>query len=176
MEDSVPFASREYVLFLGLLLFSRGMDFLSTWIATPTLELEANPLARRLGWKWGIPLNVVFCIGFALWPLPSIIICTTSVLVAARNFQVAWLMRTAGEEQYRDWLLQRLEDTPPALFVSCVVAQTVLVGLLGIILTAYSTQQLVPFGIGVGIVSYALAVGVFSLIAVWRRRRSTPMG
>ena len=175
MDESVPFASREYFLFLSLLLFSRGMDFLSTWIATPNLELEANPLARRLGWKWGIPLNGVLCVVFAGWPLPAIIICTTSVLVASRNFQVAWLMRTAGEEAYRTWILQRLEDTPPVLFVSCVLAQTVLVGVLGLILSAFSARQLVPFGIGVGIVAYALAVGAFSLIAVWRNRRSTPI-
>ena len=174
MDESIPFASREYFLLMSLLFFSRGMDFLSTWIATPNLELEANPLARRLGWKWGIPFNAVLCVLFAAWPLPAIIICSTSVLVASRNFQVAWLMRTAGEEGYRSWILQRLEDTPPLLFVSCVLAQTVLVGALGLILCAFSAGQLVPFGIGVGIVSYALAVGFFSLIAVWRKRRSTP--
>ena len=29
--------------------FSRGLDFLSTWLVTPRLELEANPLMRRAG-------------------------------------------------------------------------------------------------------------------------------
>jgi len=47
-----------YFLFLSLLLFARGADFLSTWIATPNLILEGHPIARRLRWKWGIPLNV----------------------------------------------------------------------------------------------------------------------
>jgi hypothetical protein len=101
MGDAVPFGSRLYLIFLLLLFLSRGMDFLSTWVATPNLVLEANPIARKLGWRWGIPVNFALCVAFAWWPLPSIIISTTSLLVASRNFQSAWLMRTAGEDDYR---------------------------------------------------------------------------
>ena len=32
MDDLVRFASRDYALLFALLLFARGMDFLSTWI------------------------------------------------------------------------------------------------------------------------------------------------
>src|SRR5271156_5774812 len=99
--DTLHFASREYFWFFSLLLFARGMDFLSTWVATPNLVLEGNPLAKKLGWRWGIPVNAAFCFGLALWPLPAIVISTASVLVAARNFQQAWLMRSLGEEHYR---------------------------------------------------------------------------
>jgi hypothetical protein len=49
MEEFVPFASRSYVLLFLLLFVSRGMDFLSTWVATPNLVLEGNPIAKRLG-------------------------------------------------------------------------------------------------------------------------------
>ena len=31
---------------------ARGLDFLSTWLVTPTLALEANPLMRRMRWGW----------------------------------------------------------------------------------------------------------------------------
>jgi hypothetical protein len=58
MADMVPFASRDYCLMLLLLVFARGMDFLSTWTATPNLVLEGNPLAKKLGWQWGLLLNV----------------------------------------------------------------------------------------------------------------------
>jgi hypothetical protein len=61
IEDTIPFGSREYFVFLGVLLLARGMDFLSTWVATPHLVLEANPIAKRLGWKWGIPVNLAVC-------------------------------------------------------------------------------------------------------------------
>jgi len=47
MEEFVPFGSREYALLFLLLLVSRGMDFLSTWVATPNMVLEGNPIAKK---------------------------------------------------------------------------------------------------------------------------------
>src|SRR5438067_11859678 len=172
MDRAVLFGSREYLAFLVLLLFARSMDFLSTWIATPNLILEANPIARRLRWKWGMALNVALCLPFACWPLAAIIISTTSVLVAARNFQNAWLMRTQGEDNYRAWFIERLEETPPGLFLFCLLAQSCLTGTVGGVLVFFSHfEQMVPLGIGVGIVGYALTVTVYTLIALLRNRR-----
>ena len=44
-----------------LLLLARGVDFCSTWVATPNLVLEGNPIAKKLGWRWGILLNFASC-------------------------------------------------------------------------------------------------------------------
>jgi hypothetical protein len=120
MEELVPFGSRSYALLFLLLFVSRGMDFLSTWVATPNMVLEGNPIAKKLGWKWGIPLNVALCLGFAAWPLPAIVISTTSVLVASRNFQSAWLMRSLGEQIYRDWHIERIQETSVTLYLFCL--------------------------------------------------------
>ena len=173
MQDSVPFGGREYWIYLLVLAGARGMDFLSTWVATPNLLLEANPLARKLGWRWGIPLNVVLCIGFALWPLPAIIIGTTSALVAAHNFQSAWLMRTMGEVPYRDWLFRRLAEAPRGLFVFCLVAQTALFGMVGAALVFVAGNALVPLGVGMGLLGYAVAVLLFTLMAQGRGARKS---
>src|ERR1700677_4780645 len=132
MEDLVPFGSAAYCATLALLVFARGMDFLSTWVATPNLVLEGNPIAKKLGWKWGIPVNTVFCFGFALWPLPALVICTTSLLVAARNFQLAWLMRSLGEEPYRAWHNERLRETRISLYLLCLLGQTALTAVGGV--------------------------------------------
>jgi hypothetical protein len=167
-EEFVPFGSALYCVFLGVLLFARGMDFLSTWIATPNLVLEANPLAKKMGWRTGVLVNIAICCAFALWPLPSIVIITTSLLVAARNFQSAWLMRSFGEHEYRMWMSERLSQAPRILFLFCLGAQTVLVGTLGIALMSFSRLQLIPFGVGMGLVTYAFAILVFSLLSVWR--------
>ena len=123
-----------------------------------------------MGWTWGIPVKLALCVGFALWPLPSIIIGTTSVLVAARNFQQAWLMRTAGEEGYRQWYLARLSETPPGLFLFCLFAQTSLVALVGAVLMYFGSHDLVPLGVGMGLIAYALAVLVYTLVALWKNR------
>jgi hypothetical protein len=171
MDDTVPFGHPLYFLILAVLLIARGADFLSTWVATPNLVLEANPISKKLGWKVGIALNLVVCAVFASWPLPAIVISTTSLLVAARNFQSAWLMRSLGEEPYRYWFVERMRETPVALYLFCLLAQTALVGSVGLALMYFCPAQLVPFAVGMGIVTYALAVTFFTLLSLWRIRR-----
>ncbi|MDB6121544.1 MAG: hypothetical protein JWQ71_537 [Pedosphaera sp.] len=169
MEDTVPFGSQFYFVMLGLLAFSRGMDILSTRVATPNLVLEGNPIARKLGWTWNILISVVFSIGFACWPLPAIVISTSSVLVASRNFQQAWLMRSMGEEPYRHWHVARIRETRISLYLFCLFAQTALIAAVGGALI-YFCDLLIPVAIGVGIISYAIAVTFFTLLSVWRMR------
>lgn len=175
MEDWVPFGSRTYLLLFLLLAFSRGMDFLSTWVATPHLLLEGNPIARRLGWKWGIPVNVLMCFGFAFWPLPAVVISTTSLLVAARNFQGAWLMRSMGEENYRKWHVERISETSATLFLFCLFAQTGLTAAVGAAVVYFSDWARTPvvLAIGLGIIAYAGAVAFYSVLGVWRLRRNS---
>jgi hypothetical protein len=173
MEELVPFASRTYGLMFLLLIVARGMDFLSTWVATPNLVLEGNPIAKKLGWKWGLLLNLALCFGLAFWPLPAMVISTTSVLVAARNFQSAWLMRSLGEQIYRDWHVERVQETSVTLYLFCLFAQTALVGGVGAAVIYFSDFRHVPLlAIGLGIVAYALAVAFYTMLGIWRMRRS----
>jgi hypothetical protein len=172
MEETVPFGSREYWILAAALLFGRGMDFLSTWVATPNLILEANPIARKLGWKWGIPVNLALCGGFAFWPLAAIIITTTSLLVAARNFQGAWLMRHLGECQYSQQMAGHLKEVSLPVYLVCLLGQTAPVALVGVVLVFMSGFEVLPVGIGIGLVSYAGAVVFYSLLSLWRIRRA----
>src|SRR5438105_10813237 len=142
MDELVAVGSRQYFFFLMMLLLSRGADFLSTWIATPNMVLEGNPLAKMLGWKRGAFINLVLCGVFAAWPLAAIVIGTTSVLVAARNFQAAWLMRSMGEENYRDWYVERLRQTGLPLYLFCLLAQTVLTAAVGAALVYFCADIL----------------------------------
>ncbi len=168
IEDSVPFGGGVYLALLGLLAASRGMDFLSTWLATPNLALEANPIARWLGWRWGVVVNVAACLGLSLWPFPAIVLITTSVLVAARNFQSVWLMRTLGELGYRSWMAGRLAETPPKVYLFCLFAQAGLTASVGGALIWFSDEDVLTCGIGTGIVAYSVAVVVFTLLSVRR--------
>ena len=171
MDDLVAVGGRQYFFFLMLLLLSRGADFLSTWIATPNLVLEANPIAKKLGWRWGLAVNGALCGVFALWPLPAIIICTTSLLVASHNFQEAWLMRALGEDRYRGWKAEAVAESRLSIAVACYAAQTILGGSVGAALVWFNGDQLVPLGIGLGIIGYAVAVSIYSLAALWRGRK-----
>ena len=173
MDDALPFLSRGYLALFALLVFARAMDFLSTWIATPNLVLEGNPLAKKMGWKWGLLLNAVIVIFLAQWALSAIVVATASVLVAARNFQSAWLMRSLGEELYRSWHVERILETPLALYLFCLAGNTLLTAGVGGALMYFAGMHLVPLAIGMGVVSYAVAVAFYTLLSVWRLRRAS---
>ena len=169
--DVFPFASRGYFCLLALLFFARGMDFLSTWVATPNLKLEGNPLARKLGWKWGALANLVLCFVFAFWPLTAIIVITAGLLVAAHNFHSAWLMRTMGEAAYRDWFVERLARTPRLFYLACLCGETMLTALPGAALIWFCDEASIAFAIGYGIVAYAAIVLFYTSLSLWRLRR-----
>lgn len=172
-DDFIQFGTRTYGILFVILLVSRGMDFLSTRVATPNLVLEGNPIARKLGWGWGAVVNVVLCFGFAFWLLPAIVISTTSVLVAARNLQSAWLMRSLGEHRYREWHIQRVQETSITLYLACLFGQTALTAAVGaaVIYFADWDRQPVLLAIGLGIIAYAVAVAFYTLLGAWRLYR-----
>src|SRR5678816_2791256 len=142
MDDFVRFGSRDFCLMILLLVFSRGMDFLSTWVATPNLVLEGNPIAKILGWRWGAVVNIAICLGMAFWPATAIAVSTMSVLVASRNFQSAWLMRSMGEEHYREWHVARIHETPIVLYLVCLAGNTLLIAAVGVAVIFFSRTVL----------------------------------
>ena len=169
MEESVPFVGPDYLLTLAALLFARGMDFLSTWFATPTLVLEANPIARSLGWRGGMIVNGLLCLVVAHWPLPATVLVTTSLLVAARNFKSAWLMRALGETAYVELIADAVERSRRRTYWISVAGETGLIGLVGGAVMQTSEWPSVPLAVGVGTVAYAVAVTFYSWLAVRRR-------
>lgn len=172
MDDVLAFGSRDYWLMFLLLIFSRGMDILSTWIATPNLTLEGNPIAKKLGWRGGILVNFGVAFGVAFSPMSAIATGTASLLIAARNFQSAWLMRSMGEENYRDWHISRIQETRITLYLLSLAGNTLLVAAVGVALMYFSWRSLIPFAIGFGITFYAAAVAFFTVLGVWRLRRA----
>ena len=167
-DEFLAWGEPKYLVLLCLLIFGRGMDFLSTYVATPNLVLEGNPLAQKMGWKFGSVVNLILCVWLSRWPLTAIIIITTSLLVAARNFQLAWLMRSMGEEAFRRWFTDKIYETPLTLYLLCLLGQTVLTSLIGVPLICFDG---VPMAIGLGIVAYGITVLFYTLLSLWRMRR-----
>ena len=182
MDDHVPFGSQGYLVMLIALVFSRGMDFLSTWIATPNLALEGNPIAKKLGWRGGLFVNGVLVFILPFWPATAIVVSTASVLVAARNFQSAWLMRSLGEDAYREWYVSRIRGTRFRLFLFCLAGNTLLTAAVGAVLVCFTpavqleplspSLSILPLSVGMGIITYAIAVAVFTGLGTWRIRES----
>jgi len=170
LPEFVPPGSASWGLFAALALGGRTADLASTWLATPNLALEGNPLARRLGWRWGIPVNLMASLGVGCFPPLSIAVATTSALVAARNFQNAWVMRSMGEWSYRRWMSGRLDEAPRGLAALCFLAESLLTLAPGLALVFLTEAGGVAQSVGLGVSAYAVAIAFFTLMALWRAR------
>jgi len=171
IDAVVPIGSGPYLLLVFIVAFARGADLFSTWVATPTLELEANPIARFLGWRLGVGVNVVLALTLAVLPLAAVSIATTSLMVAARNLQSAWLIRSMGEHAYADWIARCYLTTRPGLFLGLLLLHAGCITCVGAGLMFFSRWQLVPFAAGFGIVVYAIAVVFFTSLSMFRTAR-----
>jgi len=168
MIEPVPFGGTLYWILTVALFLARGADILSTRIATPSLAMEANPLFRRLGWRWVMILNVLLCFLLALWLMCAVVMITVSVLVAARNFQSAWLMRGMGEHEYAGMIARAGDRAGRGLYAFCMFTQAGLVALVGGAVVCFAWPRLIAASIGIGIIGYAVTVGFYSLLSVWQ--------
>lgn len=156
----------------GLLLLARIGDIGSTYLATPKLLLESNPVARKLRWPFA-----VMTLGVALLPYfmlqAGIVILTASLLVTASNFGKVWFIRTLGEQAYYDFVAQmaaRSRPIEPLLFTSLSALALALIG--GLLMLFYPTESQAAYWIGYGFVIYAVVAVVYGCHGYWRMRRA----
>ena len=167
-NEFVRFGSGSWWGFAALILAGRACDLGSTYLATPGLELEGNPVARRLGWRGGILLSLATAVIFGTWPLIAISVTTTSALVAGRNFQHAWMMRTMGESAYQAMFSEQVWRSPRWLVLGCHWAEALLAALPGVALLVWGEDTRVSLGIGLGLTAYGGAVAGFSTWVLWQ--------
>jgi hypothetical protein len=160
----------EHVLCV-MVLISRLGDVVSTRLATRTLKLEANPIARRLGW-WFIVATLALCL-VPYWSVGlGVMIFVMSSFVAASNTGKLWAIRALGEEEYRRHLLRVVRKTRPLYALSAIAvsaAFVLLVGVTQILLGAGPTEW--GYWFGMGIVGLALALFIHGSLGYLRMYR-----
>ena len=172
MNDSCFWPSSvEYWIGLAVLVTARGLDFLSTWVVTPRLTLEANPLVRWMSWRWSAVVNLLACAGAATMPFVVVIVSVTSGLVAARNFQSAWLARAMGEDDYRRMLHDQMARADSRVVFGSVWARAIIYAAIGGVLVVWTTDPL-ALAVGWGIIGFALAVAIYSTWSFLRARHA----
>jgi hypothetical protein len=83
----------------GLVLVSRIGDIGSTWLVSPKLLLEANPLVRRSGYRFAFTSLLACLLPYYITAL-GVIVLILALLVTASNLRGAWVIRTIGEAEY----------------------------------------------------------------------------
>jgi hypothetical protein len=147
-------------------LVGRLGDIVSTRLATPTLALEANPVARRLGWPlaWA---SLLVCLVTYYDPGLGILAAVTSFFVSGSNFSRVWIMRALGEREYLEIIHRAARRTTLRAMVGFVLASACAFLIPGVALCAFSDEPLTMY-FGLGIVVYALAIALHGSAAARR--------
>jgi len=149
----------EFVL-AGAILLGRIGDIASTWLVTPTLRLEANPLARRLRWPFAW-LTLLACL-IPFWSLPlGLVAAVVFFLVTAHNLSHAWLARALGEDRVRELQLEaaRRSGLRAALALTWLASVPLFACAVLVALFGGDPNRSWSFWVATGIGLYAFALG-----------------
>jgi hypothetical protein len=161
----------EHVL-VALLLVSRLGDVVSTFLVSPGLKLESNPVAKRLGWRFILPSLVICILPYFSLPL-AVGILAPSLFVSASNLSKVWAARAMGEEGYLDHLVSLARRTTPRQAYMPLVAAslfTMLAGWTLMFLGAEPPNELAQW-FGFGIILYGGIQLLYGALSVRRMFR-----
>jgi hypothetical protein len=156
----------------GLVLIARLGDVVSTRLASPKLELEANPVARRLGWPF-ILLSLLLCLVPYVSTGAALTVLVPSLLVSASNISRLWVIRAVGEGAYRELVTGWLRRTRPRAVFGGTLVSAGFVLLCGLVLMFFYPDPGFDWGFwfALGIVTYGLAMALHGCHFYWRLRR-----
>ncbi|MFX1502362.1 MAG: hypothetical protein ACFFDH_15485 [Promethearchaeota archaeon] len=101
----------QFLLNILIVIIGRALDMLSTRYITKELKLETNKIARLIGWKgmllMQIPIIVLGSLDFYL----SFFIFWWSLFLFANNIEGSWYIKEVGEEEYQREIKGRLEKS-----------------------------------------------------------------
>jgi hypothetical protein len=155
-----------------LLLLARLGDVGSTYLLSPTLKLEANPIVRRFRW----PFAGVTILAAALpyYSLPAgVAFLIMSLLVCASNCSRVWLVRTMGESEYHLFVIGITKRAPLRLGLVFCLLSPFCMATIGVVMLLFypRPQQDWGYWIAVGFFLYALAIGLYGSLAFLRYRK-----
>jgi hypothetical protein len=103
----------QFVFNALIVIFGRILDITSTRYVTRELKLETNKLARKIGWRGMILLQIPIVFLGSLDFYFAIFIFFWSILLFGNNIQGSWYIKEVGENNYRKELSSNLKVTKP---------------------------------------------------------------
>jgi hypothetical protein len=159
----------------GLILLGRVGDVVSTWLITPSLELEANPLVRRLGWRFAV-VSILLCLApYVIPPILAVILVPPFLMISGSNVSKVWIVRALGEKQMMQHFITAARGSTLGKAVTCTVASGAFFMLTGAALV-YLVRMEEPrtqsgwiaecFGYGIG--TFGLAISLHGTLYLRR--------
>jgi hypothetical protein len=155
-----------------MLLLARIGDVGSTYLATPGLKLEANPIARRFRWPFAVLTILVAAIPYYSLPI-GLVILVASLLVCASNFSKLWLVRAMGEHEYHQMVVRMAGRSRVPSSLLLIAAPAVCMAAIGLLFVYFYPNPESDWGyyFAMGFFAYALAIALWGSRAFLQFRR-----
>ncbi|TKJ22324.1 MAG: hypothetical protein CEE43_07170 [Promethearchaeota archaeon Loki_b32] len=101
----------QFIINAFITIIGRLLDILSTRYVTKELKLETNKLARKIGWRGMILMQIPIVILGSLDFYFSFFILWWSIFLFANNIEGSWYIKEVGEESYQKEIKSRLEKS-----------------------------------------------------------------
>lgn len=153
-------------------LVGRIADVGTTYLASPKLHAEANPVAKRGGWPYALATIPLGAIGY--WDVNfGIMIATLSLLVAFQNAGKILLIRMLGEENLLAYRMKMIKEYGLVKYMSLGLLPVWLVAALGVFALYLCRVQAVPdssplIAFSTAFLSFAIAMFVFYTRMSWK--------
>ena len=157
----------EHVLCF-LILVSRLGDIISTYLVTPTLKLEANPIVRKLGFRFTF-LTLLLCLIPYYHTGLALIVVVPSLLVTSSNISKYWVVKTIGEEEFSERLLIVAGKSRLSRALFSVLASAFFVILAGLVLLFLCPERNSwGYWFGYGIIVYGFIMALYGSLSCYR--------
>jgi hypothetical protein len=162
----------HFALFCAL-LFARLTDIGTTYLASPKLKLEANPVVRRLGWWYAWATLLIAFIAY-VYPALAVAALVASLMVSASNAKFIWVSRTIGEEELHSFNVRAAVRAKPALAVASMLMSSFFIALLAAVMFLFYPNPNHDWGywLAYGVMAYAIIGAIYNPLAFFRARRS----
>jgi hypothetical protein len=149
-------------LLCALIFISRLGDIGSTYLITPKLKLEANPIVRKFGWWFAIATLAVCLVPYYSTAM-AIIVLVPSLMVSAANAGKIWVARAFGEGAYHELLLRLAKGSRLSHALGPVIVAAVFTALIGLVLLLLSPDPRQDWGFwfAMGFLAYAFIIGFY---------------
>ncbi len=160
-------------LLCALILLSRLADIGSTWLVSPTLKLEANPVVRKLGW-WYALATVLVCLIPYYSTAYGIAVLIPSLMVSAGNTKKIWFARAYGEAEYDELMLRLARKSRLSHALAPMIAAAGLIASIGFVLVLLCPDPARDWGywFGFGFIAYGIVIcihGSLFFVRLFRR-------
>jgi hypothetical protein len=145
-------------LFCILLLIGRCGDVFSTYIVTPNLKLEANPVIRKFKFPFAFATLLICLVPY--WNLGfGLSLIVGSYLISFMNISKMWFLKTLGEEMALKLQIYVARNSNLKLpIVLSIIAYSFLAAIGAICLFLYPTVHEWGFYFGIGFIGFAVAI------------------